>query len=418
MPQSKVMRLWVAPLLFTAALTARDEDRLALSLKAQSDFDRVALSAMPSLPETAACAQSVSAVLSVGLAEDLSLLHYRKGYCLLVGATITGDSRDFAAAATEIDKAIEAWPLRHRRPVKDAPPEPVATGLRVLAALAHLKAEGEIAGRSPLEAALAGPPCSTELISRETCGFWIQTARQWLGRMALRAGNYAEAESDFISMPETGWLEWARGQMAFEAHNYPQAVAHFTSAIQTWKAIWSDPGPAFARRLGPRPVMAQALADLGGAQLLAGNQQAAIAALDSSLKLDPSAARAFYLRARARELSGRTSDALSDYNLATRAAFAAAENLASGEAHLYRGILLFRRKDYSRAEDEFYSALNFSIAGTLRPDAEAWLHLAAVASGSCATARQNLERTLPSVSPFFPKDEARAIAGSCRSAEN
>ena len=32
-----------------------------------------------------------------------------------------------------------------------------------------------------------------------------------------------------------------------------------------------------------------------------------------------------------------------------RAAFAASEDLVSGEAHLYRGILLFRRKDYGRA---------------------------------------------------------------------
>jgi tetratricopeptide (TPR) repeat protein len=160
------------------------------------------------------------------------------------------------------------------------------------------------------------------------------------------------------------------------------------------------------------------LLDLGAAQLLAGNVKQAESTLDAALKADPASARAFYLRGRARELSGRLTDALSDYNLAARAAFAASEDLASGEAHLYRGILLFRRRDYARAEDEFASALNFSIAQSLRPDAEAWRYLAAVSSGSCGMVRQSLERSLSTVSPFFPKGEARATAAACPVTEN
>jgi tetratricopeptide (TPR) repeat protein len=420
-PQSRVVRYWIAALTFAAVLPARDDERLALSLKAQSDFERVALAPMPSLPETAACAQSVSAILSVSSPEEFVSLHYRKGYCLLAEATVTGSGHDFAAAAGELDKAIESWPLRIRKPSRDARPEPVPAGLRALAALAHLHAEGEATGRPLLEAATAGATCSTgtpALMGEDSCRFWVQTARLWLGRIALREGRLGDAESDFTAMGETGWLDWSRGQIAFQAGNYPQAVARYTSAIQTWKAVWNDPGPAFARRLGPRPNLGSVLADLGGAQLLTGNPAAAIVTLDTSLKLDPASARAFYLRARARELAGRSADAMTDYNLATRAAFAAAENLASGEAHLYRGILLFRRKDYSRGEDEFASALNFSIAGGLKADAEAWRYLAAVASGSCAAARQNLEQTLPAVSPFFPKDEARALAGACQSTAN
>lgn len=418
-PQSKIVRLWAAVPMFAAVLAARDDDRLALTLKAQSDFERVALSPMPSLPDTAACAQSLSAILSVAAPEELAGFHYRKGYCLLAGATITGNNRDFAAAAGELDKAIESWPLRVRKPVREAQPEPVGAGLRVLAALAHLHAEGEAAGRPLLEAAIGGGSCSPGgLMSEDSCRYWLQTARQWLGRIALGAGSLEEAESDFATVPETGWQEWSRGKIAFRAANYPQAVARFTSAIQTWKTIWSDPGPNFARRLGPRPDLASALADLGGAQLLAGTPEAAIATLDASLKLAPASARAFYLRARARELAGHSAEALADYNLAARAAFAAAEDLASGEAHLYRGILFFRRKDYSRAEDEFASALNFSIAGPLKADAEAWRHLAAVASGSCAAARVNLEQALPAVSPFFPRNEALAIAASCPAAAN
>jgi tetratricopeptide (TPR) repeat protein len=236
--------------------------------------------------------------------------------------------------------------------------------------------------------------------------------------MALRIGNAAEAVADFSGAGDTGWLDWAQGLLAFQSGNYTQAAAHYGAAIDTWKALWNGPGRYFVRQMGPRPDVTTGLVDLGGAQMVAGNPQQAMKTLDEALKLDPAAARAYFLRARTREIAGHANEALADYNLAARAAFAASEDLVSGEAHLYRGILMFRRKDYARAEDEFSSALNFSIGGALRPDAEAWRQLAAVASGSCVTARQTLERSLPAVSPFFPKQEARAIAAACSASAN
>jgi hypothetical protein len=107
---------------------------------------------------------------------------------------------------------------------------------------------------------------------------------------------------------------------------------------------------------------------------------------------------------------------LADYNMASRTAFAAAQDLASGEAHLYRGIVLYRRKDFARAEEEFASALNFVMTDALLPDARAWRHLSAVAAGSCGPARQSLSDALNTVSPFFPRDEARSMAASCSTA--
>jgi tetratricopeptide (TPR) repeat protein len=407
------MRRLVLPLLLISPLLARDDQQLALALKAQTDFDRVAGSILAPFPETAACAQSQAAILSVSLPEDQSQLHYRKGYCLLAGATVTGNRQDFLAAAAELDKAIETWPLRTHKPVKNAVTEPVSSGLRSLAAVAHLLAEGETAARPLLAAAVAGPACSGAIMAETRCQQWVNTARLWLGRMELRAGSLDGAATDSQASPETGWPEWVQGRKAFDRADYREAVTHYTTAIQIWKSVWTGPGPGFVRRLGPRPDLAQGLTDLGGAQLLAGNTKEALGSLDAALKLDPASARIFYLRARTREISGHAAESLEDYNLAARAAFAASEDLASGEAHLYRGILLFRRKDYARAEDEFSSALNFSIATQLRPDAEAWRHLAAVASGFCGTARQNLEKSLATVSPYFPKDEARAVAASC-----
>jgi hypothetical protein len=108
------------------------------------------------------------------------------------------------------------------------------------------------------------------------------------------------------------------------------------------KRIWLGEGPTFLHALGPRPQYATALTDWAGARLLAGDLAGAIVTLDASLQAESANPHALYLRARAKELSGQKDAALADYNMASRTAFAAAQDLASGEAHLYRGIVLFR----------------------------------------------------------------------------
>jgi tetratricopeptide (TPR) repeat protein len=207
----------------------------------------------------------------------------------------------------------------------------------------------------------------------------------------------------------------AAGRKAFQAGHYADAAARYGESLDIWTRNRGASNASLALRLGPPADIAQLLAELGGAQILSGDPRTAVATLDKAVQassLAP-AARTFFLRARARELSGQPEAALADYNLASRTAYANATELASGEAHLYRGILYYRRKDYARAEDEFSSALNFEIPPALRPDASAWRHLSAVASGSCGASRQYLERSLPAVSPYFPNEEARAVAARC-----
>ncbi len=208
----------------------------------------------------------------------------------------------------------------------------------------------------------------------------------------------------------------AQARRSFDAGSYADAASGYARAIEIWKSIWVQ--PSILRALGPHPNVPVALADLGGAQLLAGDPAAAIRTLDISIKADPSDAADERCscrrgRRRARELSGQNDAALADYNLASRTAFAAAQDLASGEAHLYRGILFYRRKDFAHAEDEFSSALNFEVTPSLRQDATAWRHLSAVAGGSCVSAREFLDGSLARVSPFFPKQEARSLAAAC-----
>lgn len=362
--------------LLAAALFAKDDPHLALLRQAQDSFDRVEKAASAQLSDASACVQSQAAMMAVALPAELELLHFHKGFCQLAVAAITRNAAGFADAAAELDQGnagMLAWLARLQ--VDPAAPPPQA----------------------PDERAQAG---------------FRRTERLWLGWIAWRSGDLDRAARRFAGQDETGWPAWAVGLQAFREARYREAATDYTRAIDAWTRARRDPAPALMARLAPPADLPQALTELGGAQLLSGSLADAISTLNSALEAGPDA-RAFYYRARARELAGETEASLADYNLAGRAAFASAQELSSGEAHLYRGILLYRRKDFIRAEDEFSSALNLDIPEALRTDASAWRHLSAVAAGFCAVSREYLERSLPAVSPFFPKDEARTLAAGC-----
>jgi tetratricopeptide (TPR) repeat protein len=414
------MKTCALALLATCLLSASDDRRLAIALKAQSDFDRVELVARPRIADAEACVQSQAAALAVSLPEERSLLHFRKGYCAFAGAVATQDTSQFQAAVAELDKAADAWPARVSKSAKHAVPEPVSPALRVFAGIVRLHAASEVAAmdsaRQEIAAAMESASCKSNLMSGTFCGQVLGAGAQWLGWFDLRDNRLEQAASHFSAVPDSGWSAWVQGRRDFADARYRAAAAQYAQATHLWTLIWQGEGPTLPQALGPRPQFNSALADWGGARLLAGDLSGAVVTLDAAIRVDPANAHALFLRARAKELAGRKDEALTDYNLASRTAFAAAQDLASGEAHLYRGIVLFRRKDYARAEDEFASALNFEMTGALRPDARAWRHLAAVAGGSCGSARQSLNLALPAVSPFFPQDEARSLASACGAA--
>ncbi len=410
------MKLWFFALLAAPALFGADPQQLALNLKAQSDFERVMLAALPPLRDTIGCVQSQAALLPVAVPSETPLIQYHRGYCALAGATLDRDPAEYTAAAAAFDKAIEAWPARFR----DKAPEPVSSGLRVLAAVARLKAGGDegvyTRGRQELASALESPNCLSNVMPRGRCEAVLDLGHQWLGFIALRDGDIAGAARNFVPATAPSWAAWTDGKQAFQAANYREAASQYRRAVELWEAKRDQAELPVLDRLVPQPEMAPAYTDLGGAQLLAGDAAAAVASLTRAIKEDPAEPRAYYLRARAKEASGQTEGALSDYNLASRTAFAAAQDLKSGEAHLYHGILLYRRKDYTRAEDEFASALNFDIPAGLHADAAAWRHLAAVAGGACDASRQLLEQSLRGVTPYFPKAEARTLLAGCPAA--
>jgi tetratricopeptide (TPR) repeat protein len=402
------------------ALRAADEQLLALSLRAQTDFDRVQAAAGPELPDATRCEQSQAALLSVASPADLTQTHFRKGYCTLAAALVTRHRDDFLQAAGEFEEALKAWPEHTARAPKNHPVEPLSSGLRVLAPIArmedasgHPDAAALARDRTEIASALEQPVCPASFMPVPTCDSLLNTGKLWLGWIALQQDDLYQAARDLSTLPDSAWAHYAAGKTAFHDRQYAQAAAEFGKAVDLWKQAQQDAAAPLAARLAPRPDLPEALADWGGAQFLTGNTSAAISTLDAAVRTAPDPARALFLRARAEEQAGRLDPALADYSLASRTALAHAQDLASGEAHLYRGILLYRRKEFAQAENEFASALNFDIPKALRPDAIAWRHMAAVRQGGCAASRSALEDSLATVSPYFPKDEARAVASSC-----
>ncbi len=410
------MYLFILALVFVFQLNGADQRQLALALEAQSQFDRVAAAPLPSLPQTEACRQSQAALLSVAPPEEAPLLSFRKGYCGIESAVLTNHPGEFASAAADFESAIRTWPQRADRMPKNTPPEPVSSGLRILATVARLKASPSDdkvmdAARSELSKALDNRACPASVMPADVCQKALAMGRQWLGWVDFEQDDLYGAGKYFL--PGSGWSHWANGKAAFVQRRYKESSSEYQQAIALWREDAQRQGGSLLDRLTPAPRMSRALAELGGAQLVAGDPAAAIATLNEAIRLEPGLARAIYLRGRAKDAAGKTDAALADYNLASRTAFAAAEDLASGEAHLYRGVMLYRRGDFEKAEDEFSNALNFEIPADLRPDAEAWRYMAAVAGGNCGASREKLERALETASPYFPKADARTMVVTC-----
>lgn len=407
-----------------SALRAADEQLLALGQRAQSDFDRVQQSAGLALPDATRCEQSEAAWLTVAPPADLSLAHFHNGYCALAMAIITRRPDDFRKSADEFEEALKAWPEHTLKAGKNRVPDPLPSSFRLLAPIARLQGAIFAAGaarvdaaeinraRGEISGALERPVCSAAVLPVPTCNALVNTGHLWLGWMALQQDDLDRAAHEFSGLTEFGWPQWTAGKRAFHDRQYAEAAKEYGQAVEIWNRP-QDLAAPLVSLLAPRPDRAQALTEWGGAQLLIGATAAAISTLDSAVKMSPNPARPLFFRARAEELAGRSEPALADYSLASRTALAHAEDLASGEAHLYRGIFLYRRKDFEHAENEFASALNFEIPAGLRPDAIAWRHMAAVAEGGCGSSRQPLEESLTEVSPYFPKSEARALASTC-----
>src|SRR5215469_16125941 len=189
-----LMRIRVLLLLGASTLFAADERQLALALRAQTDFDRVELGVHPQVVETSACIQSQAAVIAVTPRAELSLLHFRKGYCEVVEATLTRRAADFLEAAGDFDKSIAAWPDAIGRTTDNAP-QPVSSGLRILAAISRLEPDPVAAApkeKQEISGSVERPACPTSVMSMTLCQSMVAVGREWLGWFALDQDDFIE----------------------------------------------------------------------------------------------------------------------------------------------------------------------------------------------------------------------------------
>ena len=186
-------------------------------------------------------------------------MYFRKGYCAFAGAVATQDLRQFQAAVTELDKAIEAWPARMTKSAKHAVPEPVPPALRVFAAIARLHAAYERAGidsaQQEITAAMESPSCKSNLMSATFCGQVLAAGDQWLGWIALRGNQLDQAARHFSATPDSGWSAWVQGRRDFDDARYAAAAAQYAQATHVWTLIWQGEGPTLPQALGPRPQL-------------------------------------------------------------------------------------------------------------------------------------------------------------------
>lgn len=392
-------------------LRAADERTLALETAAQTSFRGVALRPLPGLAEATECAQAQSMAASVASPDKIATLLFQKGFCEIAAAAASDNRASFDEAAETFDTAIadaQASSTKQKIPTGVSPVWIALASLARIQSGASMESQEEALTRAV--DAEPDPACQSDLAMTAVCRASQQLGNAWLGRIAVARGDLAAAERRFAASSSEGgvpqWNRWVAGLQAFRRADYVRASAEEGAAI----AAWRDRKPStLVEALAPRPELSGALAEWGGSQIAAGDAQAALQTLDQAIKSDATNVTAYYLKAVAEEKLGR-GDALSGYDAAARAALARSDTAA---AHFYRGIVFFRRKELQRAEGEFESSLNGSPNASWAADARAWRHLTAVVGGACGASRDYLDRALPSVSPFFPKQEARKAMAQC-----
>ena len=311
------MYKWVLILTALPAFAA-DDARLAMQIRAQSDFDRVEASAFPDVREAMRCEQSQAVMLPLALPAEAPVLRFRKGWCELMGATLGESRAAYRQAAQDFAHAMAAYAGR--------PGEPMPAGLQVLSAIARLKAGAEPHVlpdiRAGLESALATQACPAGLMPPRFCQELLSAARLWLGWMWLREGDLSRAGGYLHAFPELGWSSWVSGRRALQAGGYVGAVKPLEETVEVWTRDAKYPKPGIVRLLGPKPDLGEALAELGAARYLAGDPAGAIQTLDAAVKARPLDARSLFIRGLARDVMGQSQAALEDYQMASRTAFA------------------------------------------------------------------------------------------------
>src|SRR5690242_21946218 len=105
----KVYRCVFLAVLMAAPAICSDDLALALTIRAQTDFERAGARAFPDVPDSMRCVQSQAQVLPLMRPGNEPLIGFRKGYCELLNAAQTLNVRENEEAARDFAQAIARW---------------------------------------------------------------------------------------------------------------------------------------------------------------------------------------------------------------------------------------------------------------------------------------------------------------------
>ena len=371
--------------LFAAPLGAKEN---AATKAARESFETVEASAnVPPAAEVRACIQAQREAQKATPKPERFVLEARRSYCSFLDAAIAQDSAALRNAAANLTSA-------RGNDRNDSAPL-----LKVAAAIAVLKSNPSPANAPKALQDLSEPlNCLTAgFASTRTCNALSGAASLWIGLAALNRAEFPRAEEAFRRVDGSPWNVWLTGIYQQEAQHWREAQLSFASASDAWRIR----GTALIEWLGPRPALGEVPARLAYAQVLAGDGQAAIPALEAALAVRPDDPRSLFLRA-------RLLDSLPDLEIAVKAAAKA------GNFPLYRAILLERRRDYAGAIHEFDALLASSHDPSERSEIQAWKSLAQASAGECAGDPDAIEQAAATATPLFPKQELTSALLDCR----
>ena len=399
--------------LLVAGTAALGQNRPSpLVSKASLDFDKVDATPIPAVADTMRCVQSNAAAIPVVRPEERYLLHYRKGYCELFGEVLIGNSEGFQAAVADFNETIANWPKK----MLVSPP----AGLRALIAIARMEQGRAVDSYQDvvkdLTSIAADPNCSaTPVMSTSFCTALLETVRTWLGWLAYRKSEFAQATQLLQASEGSPWNLFISGRVAQDQKRLTEAVGLYQKALSVWSSAQKSPNPDVVTLLGPKLDTSAIYYQLGLMDYSNQRFESAIARFDAVLKESPRNSYTIFLRARSKESLRQYGPALEDYSLAIQTARANNDSSWNiGHAHYSRGLLLYRAKDFARAEAEFASALGSRLTEAPQSDVTAWRAMAAVAGGGCKTPPDALESAVKTASDQFPKAEADALVLDCR----
>jgi len=396
-----------------AAMAAFGQSRPSpIVTKAGADFDKVDAAPIPNIQDAMSCVQSNAAAVAAVRPDERYLYQFRKGYCELFGAVLTGTSDGFRAAASDFTDAVFSWPL------KTVPGPPSA--LAALISIAHLE-QGRMVDAYPdltreMESILAVSGCpATPIMSPAFCSDLLVTAKVWLGWLAYRKSDYPKAAQYFSASATSPWNSWIAGRIAQQEKRPTEAAEFYRKALDGWAANEKDPNPNVVTLLGPKPDSIAGYYELGVMDFEAGRFAAAIPRFDAVIKAAPKNSYAIFLRARSKDGLQQYTAAIDDYALAVQTARTYEDSSWNiGQAYYHRGLLLYREKDFARAESEFGNAITAAAKEIPVGDLNAWRTMAQVSGSDCGGPLDALESNALASSDQFPKAEAAALVIDCR----